>query len=73
VAGTTAAENTRELNKDGNITIVTDEDLSFYYIIRLNEYLSGDLIEQKLPEFSKNSFNVWHYNCLTQFLVSSFE
>jgi len=65
VAGTTAAENIRKLNKDGDITIVTDEDLSFYYRIRL--------IEQKLPEFSKNSFSVWHYNCLTQSLVSGFE
>jgi len=48
VAGTTAAENIRKLDNEGNITIVTDERLPFYYRIRLNEYLSGDLTEQEL-------------------------
>ena len=48
VAGTTAAENIRKLDKDGNITIVTEEDLSFYYRIRLNEYISGEIEEQAL-------------------------
>jgi nitrite reductase (NADH) large subunit len=43
VAGTTAAENIRKLDKEGTITIFTNEDLPFYYRIRLNEYLSGDL------------------------------
>lgn len=48
VAGTTAAENIRKLDKDGNITIITEEDLPFYYRIRLNEYISGDIDEQAL-------------------------
>jgi nitrite reductase (NADH) large subunit len=48
VAGTTAAENVRKMDKEGNITIVTDEDLPFYYRIRLNEYVSGDITEQDL-------------------------
>jgi nitrite reductase (NADH) large subunit len=48
VAGTTAAENIRTTDKEGNITIVTDEDLPFYYRIRLNEYVSGDITEQDL-------------------------
>jgi len=48
VAGTTAAENIRKNDKDGNITIVTDEDAPFYYRIRLNEYLSGEISEQAL-------------------------
>ncbi|MGD2126041.1 MAG: FAD-dependent oxidoreductase [Desulfobacteraceae bacterium] len=48
VAGTTAAENIRKYDKDGSITIVTDEATPFYYRIRLNEYLSGDLAEEKL-------------------------
>jgi len=48
VAGTTAAENIRKNDKGGNITIVTDEDLPFYYRIRLNEYISGDITEQDL-------------------------
>lgn len=48
VSGTTAAENIRKLDQEGNITMVTDEDLPFYYRIRLNEYISGDLSEQDL-------------------------
>ncbi len=48
VAGTTAAENIRKLDKEGNITIVTDEDFPFYYRVRLNEYISGDITEQGL-------------------------
>jgi NAD(P)H-nitrite reductase large subunit len=48
VAGTTAAENIRKLDREGGITMVTDEDLPFYYRIRLNEYISGDITEQDL-------------------------
>jgi nitrite reductase (NADH) large subunit len=48
VAGTTAAENIRKLDKRAKITIVTDEDLPFYYRIRLNEYISGDITEDDL-------------------------
>jgi len=48
VAGTTAAENIRKIDKSGDIRIVTDEDLAFYYRIRLNEYISGDITEQDL-------------------------
>jgi len=48
VAGTTAAENIRKNDKDGNITIVTEEDASFYYRIRLNEYISGEISEEAL-------------------------
>ncbi|MFC1534955.1 NAD(P)/FAD-dependent oxidoreductase [Thermodesulfobacteriota bacterium] len=48
VAGTTAVENIRKNDKEGNITVVTDEDLPFYYRIRLNEYICGDITEQDL-------------------------
>ena len=48
VAGTTAAENIRKTDKEGPITMVTNEDLPFYYRIRLNEYVSGELTEQEL-------------------------
>ncbi len=48
VAGTTAAENIRKLDQEGTIIILSNEDLSFYYRIRLNEYLSGDLKEEDL-------------------------
>jgi len=55
VAGTTAAENIRKNDKAGKITIVTDEDLSFYYRIRLNEYISGDISQDELMA-KKNSW-----------------
>ncbi|WP_321495441.1 FAD-dependent oxidoreductase [uncultured Desulfobacter sp.] len=48
VAGTTAAENIRKLDNKGRITIVTDEDLPFYYRIRLDDYISGDINQNKL-------------------------
>ena len=48
VAGTTAAEHIRKLDKEGEITIVTDEDLPFYYRVRLNDFISGDISETQL-------------------------
>ena len=48
VAGTTAAENIRKIDKKGNITIATGEDLPFYYRIKLNEYISGEIEENDL-------------------------
>jgi nitrite reductase (NADH) large subunit len=48
VAGTTAAENIRKKDNEGNVTIVTDEDLPFYWRIQLNEYISGDITEEQL-------------------------
>lgn len=48
VAGTTAAEYIRKNDEQGNITIITDEDLPFYYRIRLNEFISGDIQEGDL-------------------------
>jgi len=48
VAGTTAAENIRKHDKEGKITIVTDEAFPFYWRIKLNEYISGDVKEEDL-------------------------
>ncbi len=48
VAGTTAAENIRKNDKEGPITMVTEEELPFYYRVRLNEYIAGDVTEQGL-------------------------
>ncbi|MBN1626191.1 MAG: FAD-dependent oxidoreductase, partial [Deltaproteobacteria bacterium] len=56
VAGTTAAENIRNNDKEGKITIVTEEDSPFYYRIRLNEYISGELIESAL----QSKKNQWY-------------
>jgi nitrite reductase (NADH) large subunit len=48
VAGTTAAENIRKQDSEGEITIFSDEDLPFYYRLRLNEFISGDISETQL-------------------------
>jgi nitrite reductase (NADH) large subunit len=48
VAGTTAAENIRKNEPGKSITIVTEEDAPFYYRLRLNEYISGELSEPAL-------------------------
>jgi nitrite reductase (NADH) large subunit len=48
VAGTTAAENIRKLDKAGKITVVTEESTPFYYRMRIPDFISGDLAEDKL-------------------------
>jgi len=48
VAGTTAAENIRKLNQAGEITVVTEESTPFYYRMRLPDFISGDIAENKL-------------------------
>jgi len=48
VAGTTAAEHIRHLDKDGKIDIFTDESTPFYTRIRLPEYIAGLVDEEKL-------------------------
>jgi nitrite reductase (NADH) large subunit len=47
-AGTHAAEAIRKRDAAGRITMLTDEDLPFYYRIRLNELISGDVTEDDL-------------------------
>jgi len=57
IAGNAAAEQIRKHDEEGEITILTEEDLPFYYRIRLNEYISGDINEETLlarkPDFYK--------------------
>lgn len=48
VAGTTAAENIRKLDKAGKLTVFTEESTPFYYRMRLPELISGDLTEERL-------------------------
>ena len=52
VAGTTAAINIRRFDPDGEVTIITEEDLPFYSRIRLPEYLSGAIDAKKLAVHS---------------------
>ena len=48
IAGTTAAEHIRRQDEKGSITIVADEGLAFYNRMKLNELISGEMLEQKL-------------------------
>jgi len=48
VAGTTAAEKIRELDREGAISILSAEDTPFYYRIRLPEVVAGDIEEAKI-------------------------
>jgi len=48
VAGTTAAEFIRKEDQAGPITLITEEDLPFYYRIRLPEFVAGTITEERL-------------------------
>lgn len=48
VAGTTAAEHIRKYDSQGEITVVTDEEVPFYYRLRLNEFIAGEIDVDKL-------------------------
>lgn len=48
VAGTTAAETIRKQDPAGSITILSEEDIPFYYRIRLNDFIAGEVSEDKL-------------------------
>ncbi|MBI4690442.1 MAG: NAD(P)/FAD-dependent oxidoreductase [Nitrospirae bacterium] len=48
VAGTTAAANIRKVDREGEITILSDEGYPFYSRIRLMEYIAGEIDENGL-------------------------
>ena len=48
VAGTTAAEEIRKLDKEGSIVLLTEEDLPFYWRIKLIEFIAGETDEKAL-------------------------
>ena len=50
VAGTTAAEQIRKHDGEGEITLVTAEDVPFYFRVRLPDYLGGEIAEDALIE-----------------------
>jgi len=56
IAGTTAALNIRKFDANGEITIITEEDLPLYSRIRLTEYLTGSIDEKKLLLYD----NLWY-------------
>lgn len=47
-AGTTAAESIRKHDTSGSITILSQEDLPFYYRTRLPEFIAGTIREEQL-------------------------
>lgn len=48
VAGTTAAEAIRKEDQQGSITMIGEEDLPFYYRIRLPDFVAGKIDEERL-------------------------
>ncbi|HIJ78593.1 MAG: FAD-dependent oxidoreductase [Desulfobulbaceae bacterium] len=48
IAGTTAAEAIRNHDPNARITITSEEETPFYYRIRLNDFIGGDLKQEKL-------------------------
>jgi nitrite reductase (NADH) large subunit len=57
VAGTTAAENIRQNDATGEIIIVSDENLPFYYRVRLPDYLGGTVAESELIAKKKSWYD----------------
>jgi len=47
-AGTFAAEEIRKQDPEGKITILTNEDMPFYYRIRLNDFVAGEVKPKQL-------------------------
>jgi nitrite reductase (NADH) large subunit len=64
VAGITAAENIRKLDKDGDITIISDEAYPFYSRIRLIDYLAGTVDEEGLVLKDKSWYDLSNINLL---------
>lgn len=63
VAGTTAAEQIRQADSNGKITIISDEEYPFYSRIRLIEFLAGtlevnDIIMKKDNWYSENKIEI---------------
>ena len=69
VAGTTAAENIRKQDEDGTITIITNEDVPFYYRVRLNELVSGEISEQDLIVKNEQWYEDLHIDLLLDMKV----
>jgi nitrite reductase (NADH) large subunit len=69
VAGTTAAENIRKHDEDGTITIITNEDVPFYYRVRLNDLISGEISEQDLIVKNEQWYEDLHIDLLLDMKV----
>jgi nitrite reductase (NADH) large subunit len=65
VAGTTAAETIRQRDPEGEISLLTEEDLPFYRRIMLNEYLAGALAETGLVVHNQEWYDRLRLKLLT--------
>lgn len=63
IAGITAAESIRSIDREGEILVISDEDVPFYYRIRLTEVLSGDMA---LQDIIARDANWYETNGITQ-------
>lgn len=64
VAGTTAAEQIRKHDGEGEITLVTAEGVPFYYRVRLPDYLGGEIAEDALIAKKKEWYGERRINLL---------
>ncbi len=73
VAGTTAAEQIRLQDRTGTITLITEEDLPFYYRIRLPEFISGEVSEERLLAKRPEWYREQRITLLTQCRASGLD
>jgi len=69
VAGTTAAEQIRQHDDEGTISIITNERYPFYNRIRLIEYLTGRISEEDLVMKSASWYREQGITLLTDTMV----
>ncbi len=67
VAGTTAAEYIRKQDNEGQITIISDETIPFYYRTRLADYIAGEISEDKLIARKEH----WYKNKEINLMIST--
>jgi nitrite reductase (NADH) large subunit len=60
VAGITAAEKIREVDADGEITVIGDEGEPYYYRASLSEWLSGDSTEEMVYARTPAFYDTMH-------------
>jgi nitrite reductase (NADH) large subunit len=73
VAGVSAAQAIRDADGAAGITVVTEEDLPFYSRIRLPEFISGAIDEQKLVIHKEAWYDEYRIGLMRNRTVSSID
>jgi len=73
VAGTAAAANIRKLDRDGEITVLTDEATPFYSRIRLIEYLAGEANEKDIVIYKEEWYEKNNIRLLLNIFVAGID